>query len=396
MHMLKLDVVDMRTRIKKALCVLKAEKADALLVWNSEGSGQPATAWLSGFTGSWSILLIAAKKQILRSSTTRGAFFVKGGRENFLITDGRYAEQSKREAKEYEILITSEAHPTCAILRRLVCRCKVTKVLFDGTVTPYSVVEDLRRELPEVVFSSQKRALQELRIVKGKEELGILSEAAKIACRSFKKLIPFIQVGITEREIARRLESLCLLEGADNLAFPIIVASGKNGALSHAKATDKKIKRGELLTIDFGVRYKGYVSDMTRTVAVGEISPQLFRMYEAVRAAQERGCRKIKAGMTGKELDTVCRNSLVRRGYGKYFTHGTGHGIGMEVHELPVAAPGNFGRGVLPAGSVITCEPGVYIKGVGGVRIEDTLVLTKKGNANLAARVAKKLLILRC
>src|SRR3989338_3308290 len=375
MHMLKLDVVDMRTRIKKALCVLKAEKADALLVWNSEGSGQPATAWLSGFTGSWSILLIAAKKQILRSSTTRGAFFVKGGRENFLITDGRYAEQSKREAKEYEILITSEAHPTCAILRRLVCRCKVTKVLFDGTVTPYSVVEDLRRELPEVVFSSQKRALQELRIVKGKEELGILSEAAKIA---------------------RRLESLCLLEGADNLAFPIIVASGKNGALSHAKATDKKIKRGELLTIDFGVRYKGYVSDMTRTVAVGEISPQLFRMYEAVRAAQERGCRKIKAGMTGKELDTVCRNSLVRRGYGKYFTHGTGHGIGMEVHELPVAAPGNFGRGVLPAGSVITCEPGVYIKGVGGVRIEDTLVLTKKGNANLAARVAKKLLILRC
>src|SRR3989338_1558220 len=100
------------------------------------------------------------------SDLTRGAFFVKGGRENFLITDGRYAEQSKREAKEYEILITSEAHPTCAILRRLVCRCKVTKVLFDGTVTPYSVVEDLRRELPEVVFSSQKRALQELRIVK--------------------------------------------------------------------------------------------------------------------------------------------------------------------------------------------------------------------------------------
>lgn len=358
----------MNSRIRKVLKMLQREQADALLVWNSEGSGQPATVWLSGFTGSWSILLIIPTRR-------------------FLVTDGRYTAQSKRQAKGYEICIASTADSSLKILRRLVEQCKVNKVLFDGAVTPYSMVEDVRKELPEVTLLSRKRVLQELRIVKEKSEVALLAKAAAIACRSFRRFIPFIHADMTEKELARRLETICFEEGAERLAFPVIVASGKNGAFPHGTPTDKRVSIGELVTIDFGVRYKGYVSDMTRTVAVGKIDSRLLSMYEAVRTAQELGCKKAKAGITGQEMDAICRVCLTRKGYGKYFTHSTGHGIGMEVHELPLVSEGIAGENKLPAGSVITCEPGVYLPRVGGVRIEDTLVLTRRGSLNLTQNV---------
>ncbi len=361
----------MRHRLQNIIRFLKQGKADALLVWNSEGSGQPATRWLSGFTGSLSILLITRTKR-------------------FLITDRRYTAQSKKQAKGYNIRVTSGQMSSLQIVGRLIKTQKIQKILFDGSVTPYSVVEDLKMELPEVIFLSRKRVLQELRLVKEKRELTLLAKVANIACRSFIRLIPLIHIGMTEKELAQCLEVLCVEEGAEGLAFPTIVASGKNGAFPHAVATEKKIQEGELVTIDFGVHYKGYVSDMTRTVAVGNVASRLLKMYEAVREAQELGCRKAKAGVTGQEMDAACREHLTKKGYGKYFTHSTGHGIGMEVHELPIVAPHQAGKERLPVGSVITCEPGVYIPNVGGVRIEDALVLTRKGNVNLTNGMSKE------
>lgn len=364
-------------RMKKVVKVLKKERADALLVWNSEGGGQPATSWLSGFTGSSSLLLLTRTKRLL-------------------MTDGRYAAQSAREAKGYDIRTTSASRSALRLLEELFRRRAVTRVVFDGTITPYSAVEEARDALPGIAFLSRPRMLQELRIVKEKSERAFLAKAAAVACRAWKRLVPLIRVDMTEKELARRLEALCIEEGADTLAFPTIVASGKNGALPHAQATEKKIQKGELITIDFGVRRNGYVSDMTRTVAMGEISLRLRKMYEAVRVAQELGCGRARAGMAGQELDAVCRGYLTKKRYGKYFTHATGHGIGREVHELPIAAAGNAGENRLPPGSVITCEPGVYIPGVGGVRIEDTLALVKRGNVNLTGAVSKKLLALPC
>ena len=181
-------------------------------------------------------------------------------------------------------------------------------------------------------------------------------------------------------------------EGAEGIAFPTIVASGKNGALPHARPSDKKIKSGELVTIDFGACFHGYVSDMTRTIAIGKISTRLKKIYEAVRKAQELGCTKAKAGVTGRQIDAVCRDYLTKQGLGKYFAHSTGHGIGMEVHELPIVS--SYSDTLLIEGSVITCEPGVYIPNVGGVRIEDALVLTKGGNTNLSKSLSKELLTL--
>ncbi|MEK7087667.1 MAG: aminopeptidase P family protein [Patescibacteria group bacterium] len=365
----------MNERIRKVSNIVKAERADALLVWNEEGRGQPATAWLSGFTGSSSTLLIIPPRR-------------------FLVTDGRYVAQSRNEARECSVFIASAARPSLRILGRLVRRYRVRRVLFDGTLTSHSAAEDVKKELPGVVFVSRKRVLQELRLVKEKGEARLLGEVAEIACKAFTRFLSLIEVGVTEKELARKLESSCMEEGAEAMAFPTIVASGKSGALPHAGVTEKKIRRGELITIDFGVRYKGYVSDMTRTIAAGDVSRRLMRIYEAVRGAQECGCKQARAGMTGEELDAVCRNYLRRKGFGRYFTHATGHGLGMEVHELPAVARGAAGEDKLPVGSVVTCEPGVYIPGVGGVRIEDTLLLTRRGSVNLTAGVSKKLLIL--
>lgn len=376
------------------------EKADALLIWNQEGSGQPTTEWLTGFTptpnrrglvwgftGTWSILLLSRKGQLL-------------------ITDGRYATQAKREAKGWDISITSGQMSAMKILERLLLHNHLRKILFDGTVTPYSVVEELKSSVtedrdtsfrqggikkPTLQLISKKQVLQELRLVKEQGEIQILAEAAKRAGRAFKRLIPYLHVGMTERNIAQRLEALCREEGAEGFVFPTSVASGTNGALPHAKSTDKKIRRGELITIDFGIRYKGYSSDMTRMVAVGPIFGRIRKMFEAVKQAQELACQKAKGGMTGKAIDALCRGYLTQRGLGTYFTHSTGHGLGMEVHELPIIS--SYRDVVIPAGAVITCEPGVYVPGIGGVRIEDTLVLTEKGNINLSSDVTKDLVI---
>jgi len=385
----------MTSRLKKIKEVLRRERADALVVWNSEGVGQPATGWLSGFWGTASVLFVTAAQQLL-------------------ITDGRYGVQARKEAKGFQIFISSVGKPTRAIFSEIVAKYNIRKILFDGSVTMHSTVEEMRQCLSRHTTTntttafgrpsstkegmenseliSRKGMLQELRIIKEKREIVLLKKAADIACGAFTKLLPELHAGMTEKSVARRLEDLMVGEGADGIAFPTIVASGKNGAHPHAKASDKKIRKGELVTIDFGARFRGYVSDITRTVAIGKITPRLKKMYEAVRKAQELGCRKTKAGITGAEIDAVCRTYLAKKGYGKYFTHSTGHGIGMEIHELPHISLSN--TEALPAGAIITCEPGVYIQNVGGVRIEDALVLTEKGNINLSKSLFKKLLIL--
>ncbi len=358
-------------RIKSVRKDLEREGADAFLLINHEYSGQPGTRYLSGFSGSESILLLARKA-------------------NYLITDGRYFSQVAREARLCR-LVPSQGSALNS-LKTLSGKLKIRRILLDSEAIPLSLAEKLESALRGVRVIRAPGYLKEMRIVKEKKEIVLLKKSARIAISAFRKLLPSVRAGVTERELAAKLEFLMKMGGAEKSAFDVIVASGRNGAFPHAKPTSKKLKRGELVTFDFGAYCEGYVSDVTRTVAIGEPKEKLKEIYEVTRRAQELGVARARAGLTGRELDRVCRSYIEKRGYGKYFLHGTGHGLGMEVHELPIVSSSYAKR--FPVGAVITCEPGIYIEGLGGVRIEDTLVLGKKGNINLSWDLNKNLTIL--
>ena len=215
-------------------------------------------------------------------------------------------------------------------------------------------------------------------LIKTPEEIAIMKCAAKATQKVFASALPFIRVGATEREIADRMEELAMaLEGVDGLAFPTIIASGPNGAFPHAEITDRTLETGDLVTVDFGVMMGGYASDMTRTFVLGSLTQAQRKIYDSVKRSQAAGLAAAKAGMACADLDAVCRNIIDKDGYGEYFVHTTGHGVGTEVHEDPRLGKESEAR--LEAGMVVTIEPGIYIEGLGGVRIEDTVVITATG-----------------
>jgi len=219
--------------------------------------------------------------------------------------------------------------------------------------------------------------------VKDERELECLWQAHKIADAAFEQLLKELKAGMTEKELAARLEYYMRSLGSDGVSFDTIVASGHRSALPHGAPTDKVVEVGDFVTFDFGALYNGYHSDTTRTVVMGMANSWHREIYTVVQEAQYRGLKAAKPGITGKELDAEIREYLESRGYGKYFNHGLGHGVGLEIHELPnINSRGDI---VLQEGMVFTIEPGVYIQGRGGVRIEDTVVLTKEGTHSLTA-----------
>lgn len=369
-------------KIRKTLL---EKNADVFWLPNHEKSGQPDTRYLTGFnptpkrgalvwgfTGSDSHLLVTKNKA-------------------YLLTDGRYLIAAKKETSGFVVLDIAKIRPS-DILKKILPKKGKGVILIDGSVTHFSIVEKIKEKIPRVKVVNADGILMELRRIKTAREIGLLKKAASISCKAFEKFLPFIKAGVTEKWLARKLTDMLFDCGADGLAFDPIVASGKNAALPHATPTDKKLAKGELVLIDFGAAYKDYVSDMTRTVAIGRISPKLMKMYEAVREAQELGCEAIRVGAPASSIDAICRGYLKKEGFAKYFTYATGHGIGLEIHELPIISPKQQRK--LEAGEVITCEPGVHIKSLGGVRIEDSLVITKKGVINLTESVEKKLIVL--
>ena len=259
----------------------------------------------------------------------------------------------------------------------------------DGamTVQDYNVYRNKLR--CELIGASE--LMLSIRVVKDEAEIEAMTAAQRIAERAFDDILKELRPGVTEKEIAARLQYLMLHYGASDMSFDPIVVSGPNGSLPHSVPSEKVIERGELVTMDFGCIYHGYCSDMTRTVAIGEISEEQRTVYETVLAAQKAAISAAKAGMTGAEVDGVARKVIEEAGYGQYFTHSFGHGVGVEIHESPNASPANSRP--MPAGSVISAEPGIYIPGKLGVRIEDVIALTKEGCENLT-RAPKELIVL--
>lgn len=311
------------------------------------------------FTGSAGVVLITAEAALL-------------------ITDFRYVQQAEREANNYTIIqheksIIEEVKNQLQLLN-------VNRLGFESehmTMAQYSSY----KEAIHSKLVPTTNIIERLRMIKTDEEVAILKEATNIVDRAFEHILSFIKPGVREVDIANELEYFMRKEGASESSFDTIVASGVRSSLPHGTASQKVIENGELVTLDFGALYKGYCSDITRTVAVGSISEQLKEIYHIVLAAQQTAVEAIKPNMTGKEADALARDYIIEKGYGDYFGHSTGHGIGLEVHEGPTLAPRS--TTILEENMVVTVEPGIYLPNIGGCRIEDDIVLTKNGNERL-------------
>ncbi|MBQ9698537.1 MAG: aminopeptidase P family protein [Acidaminococcaceae bacterium] len=317
--------------------------------------------YLTGFTGDSSILYADDRIAVL-------------------ITDGRYTDQARSQVKYCRVLEYRANHNNS--IWEAVAELIGThqKVGFDGDAYSYEDARVLKSLLPESTEMVSVN-LRGMRLIKDERELESLWQAFKIADGAFERLLKEIKSGMTEKELAARLEYYMRSLGSEGVSFDTIVASGHRSALPHGAPTDKKIEVGDFVTFDFGALYNGYHSDTTRTVVMGMANSWHREIYTVVQEAQYRGIKAARPGITGKELDGMIREYIESRGYGKYFTHGLGHGVGLEIHELPnINSRGDI---VLQEGMVFTVEPGVYIQGKGGVRIEDTVVLTKDGARSL-------------
>ncbi len=290
------------------------------------------------------------------------------------ITDFRYMEQAAAQIKDFRIV----QHEKTIIeeVAQQVEQMKVKRLGFEKEDVTFGMYELYKSKVSAELIPTAG-LVEKLRIIKTPEELEVLKQAAKIADDAFTHICGFIKVGMTELEVANELEFFMRKQGATSSSFDTIVASGVRGALPHGVATDKKIQFGELVTLDYGALYNGYISDITRTVAVGEPSEKMREVYEITLAAQKLAVEGIRPGMTGIQADAIARDYIASKGYGEAFGHSTGHGIGLEVHE----APGLSFRSetVLEPNMTVTAEPGIYLPGIGGVRIEDDLVITENG-----------------
>lgn len=288
-----------------------------------------------------------------------------------ICTDGRYTTQIAQEVPDIEALI--ERASAKALLGTVE---GPRRVGFEADYVSVAQLEELKKAAGEdVVLVPVTGVIEELRVTKDPVSLQRLRDVAALATGCLEQVIAGELRGRTERDVAAELEYLMRKAGAERPSFDTIIASGENSAKPHHGAGDRVIQEGDLLTIDFGAHDRGFNSDMTRTFMIGEPSEQQREIYELVRKAQLAGVAAARPGVTLQDVDKTCRDIIAEGGYGDYFVHSTGHGLGLDVHEAPYAA--QTGEGVLAPGMTLTIEPGIYVPGLGGVRIEDSLIITE-------------------
>ena len=319
---------------------------------------------------------------------TDGCALVCRGK-NYYFTDSRYTEAAARHVKNAELGEVGRGRDYAVLLNEVIEKEGLRQVGFDDAYMTVRDCEKYREKLhAELVPASD--LLGSLRRVKDAEEIESMIAAQRIAEKALSDILHEIKPGVTEKEIAARLQYLMLAGGAENMSFDPIVASGPNGSMPHAVPTDRKIQDGDFVTMDFGCIYQGYCSDMTRTVAVGHVTEEMEKVYNVVLQAQLAGIAAAKAGATGHDVDAAARKVIEDAGYGPYFGHSFGHSVGVEIHESPNATPAN--NKPLPLGAAVSAEPGIYLPGRFGVRIEDVVVLQEGGCQDIT--LAKKDLLI--
>ncbi|MCX7911872.1 MAG: Xaa-Pro peptidase family protein [Dehalococcoidales bacterium] len=351
-------------RIQRLRHRLNEKGLDGILITQQENR-----RYLSGFDGSAGYLIISARKAVL-------------------ATDFRYTEQALGQASCCEILRI--ANNLTDWFPALLDEMGIRKLGFEASDVSYhfyqQLVDALKRKGLEVEMVATSGLVEAMRAVKEAEEIEFIRKAAAIADGAYMEAAGLIRPGLTEKEIAWALEKATRERGSETLPFEIIVASGARSALPHAKPSDKVVEEGEPVVIDMGARYRGYACDMTRTVCAGRPDETFMKVYTTVLKAQEAAINTIRAGMMGKEADGIARGLIEQAGYGEAFGHSLGHGVGLAEHELPRLSFSS--EELLQEGMVFTVEPGIYISGWGGVRIEDTVVL-KDGRAEPLTRAEK-------
>jgi len=322
-------------------------------------SSQSSVRYFSGFTGSVGILVIRDKTKTL-------------------IVDGRYTEQAKEEViKGIKVIEAPLGTGIWDEAIKLLKNKKTSGIGYEEDAVDIATIKKLKAKLPGLEFYSISREIRDKRVIKDKKEVDLLSKAALIADLTYDCILHIIRPGMTELEISAHIDYLMKTFKAEAPAFETLVSSGGLSSHPHGKPTEKAVQKGDLIVLDFGARYKGYNSDITRMVSLGKPSKKHMCIYNAVAKAQEAAIEKVKDSVSADAVDRAARDVLNKEKLGKYFTHSTGHGIGLQVHEAPRVSAQS--KDVLREGMVMTVEPGVYIPGFGGFRIEDMVLVTRSG-----------------
>lgn len=346
------SLMDYAARQKKLAAGFPAARVDALLVTHL-----PNIRYLCGFSGTAGVLLVGTNKCAL-------------------YTDGRYAQQAADEVQSAKVVITKKAAFTEAC--EALSRARIKALGFETEHLTYVLHRQVSQALRgQVRLKAVSGPVEQLRLCKDRGEIEQIRASALLAASLFPAALGAIRPGVSENLVAGEMESQARRAGAEKMSFDTIVAAGARSALPHGRASSQPVPGNGFIILDWGVILAGYCSDMTRTVHVGPVSAARRRMYEAVRAAQRASIEAVRPGVTAGEVDRAGRDLLKNSGYGAYFTHSTGHGVGLEVHEAPRLAKGQSYK--LAPGMVVTIEPGIYIPDEGGVRIEDMVLVTESG-----------------
>lgn len=330
----------------------------------------PHVKYVSGFSGTNAICVITQKK-------------------NYLITDKRFTQQAKNETIGWEIIeVNKDAFKT---LNEENILQKSIRIGIDGNHTAYAKYLELKSLFSESKIVPISELIEDCAAVKEPYEIECIKNAIDISTKVFDKILDLIRPDVREMEISAEISYLHKVFGADEDAFPPIVASGKNAAFPHPHSTKKKLKYKDMITLDFGCTYKGYHSDMTRTVFLGKPDEKFLKLYSIVLEAQRKGIESAYAGVKCKDVDFAARDYINKLGFGKYFTHSLGHGIGLSIHEAPHISFKS--SEVLQKGNVITIEPGIYVQNIGGIRIEDVLLITDS-KPKILTKASKDIVIL--
>ena len=300
-------------------------------------------------------------------------------RNNYLLTDSRYTEQAEKESSNFNIITDDPKKKNARVLamKKIIEKNKINKIAFESIDLNYADFIKYSESFQSVEFLPTKNIVEQIRMLKDKEEIIKMKKAAQITTESLKEVFEIMEPGVRELEIASELAYTMRKKGAQKEAFETIVVSGERSSLPHGKPSEKKINEGELIIIDVGANYHSYNSDITRTIIIGRENKKQKKIFSIVSDAQKASLEFLKPGVKCKEVDFVARDIIAKKGYGKYFGHGLGHGVGLDIHEIPRVSSND--DTILLPGMVVTIEPGIYLPEVGGVRIEDSVLITEEG-----------------